>query len=252
MRLVLDWPVPAALSRRVVAVSTLLVVLVGHSVALAASGTVQGSIFCDADHSVSLTPGDVPLNGVTVRVSVDGGPGAETTTPDAATPGHYLISVVWAGNSSGSATVEIVAGLPPGTTSSSEVRTISPGGTVLHDFPLDCICGVPTPSSIDTLSCYKVADLKNPKFAAREGLVVADQLSTRPVDVKKPDLLCIPATQDGAGMGDPATNVCCYKLKGPKLPAPAAAQVSDRYGSLQLKIKKSALLCQPCNQALLP
>jgi len=175
----------------------------------------------------------------------------ETTTSDAVAPGHYSTSVAYVGPGPISATVEVVDGIPQGATfvyppGGASVVAAVDGGSVTLDFLLACT------AALDRLNCYKVGDSKNPAFVPRPGVAVADQFGTQTVDVKKPYLLCAPADVDGSGIGDPATHVCCYKLKAPKLPAPVTAQIADQYGTLQLNVKKSALLCQPCSKTLLP
>jgi hypothetical protein len=108
------------------------------------------------------------------------------------------------------------------------------------------------PPALDHFSCYKVKDLKNPVFAPRSGVALADQLATNTVDVKKPALLCVPTSKDGSGIVDPVTHLCCYKIKSPPLPAPVRAEVTDQFGGLQVEVKKAGLLCQPCDKVLLP
>ena len=80
---------------------------------------------------------------------------------------------------------------------------------------------------------------------------MSDQFATTPLDVKQPYLLCAPASE-GSPITNPATHLCCYKTKAPKLPLPVHAQVDDSFGSLQVEVKKSTILCQPCTKTLLP
>jgi hypothetical protein len=213
--------------------------------------TIQGTIHCDTDHSATLTPADVPLDGVTVRVSEGATSLAEATTPDAATPGHYLANVTYAGTGPINATVEVVAGTPQGATfvypaGGQTAVNASDGGSATVDFLLSCT------AALDSFSCYKVSDSKNPPFGERSGVAVNDQFATHTLDVKKPYLLCAPADVDGSGITDPATHMCCYKVKAPKLSAPITAQTIDQYGALQLNVKKFSLLCQPCSNTASP
>jgi len=105
---------------------------------------------------------------------------------------------------------------------------------------------------LDHFKCWKVKDLKNPRFATIENLPLDDQFGLDNVDVKKPSLLCAPADKDGSGVNDPVTHQCCYKIKGVKLDPAEAVEVDDQFGTLQFEIKKSDLLCQPCTKAHLP
>jgi hypothetical protein len=56
--------------------------------------------------------------------------------------------------------------------------------------------------------------------------------------VKKPFLICAPADKDGSGIVDPATHICCYKIKGSKLDPPESVEIEDQWGTLQLEVKK--------------
>jgi len=107
-------------------------------------------------------------------------------------------------------------------------------------------------AGLDHFKCWKVKDLKNPKFAAVDALPLDDQFGVDDVDVKKPRLLCAPADKDGSGINDPDTHQCCYKIKGAKLDPAQTLEVEDQFGTLQFEIKKSDLLCQPCTKTLLP
>ena len=99
--------------------------------------------------------------------------------------------------------------------------------------------------------CWKFKDLKNPPFVPQT-VSLADQFATATVEVKKPSLLCAPASLDGSPIGDPSTHLCCYKIKGPKLTTAAHVQTDDGFGSHELEVKKSALLCRSCTKTVLP
>jgi hypothetical protein len=122
--------------------------------------------------------------------------------------------------------------------------------------PSPRISAPPSPISprarrISTLNCYKVKDLKSPRFVIHEDVPFSDQFATGTIDVKKPYLLCSPASL-GSPVADPTTHLCCYKTKAPALPAPVSTETSDGFGSLQVQIKKSSLVCLPCTQTPLP
>lgn len=106
-------------------------------------------------------------------------------------------------------------------------------------------------SALDNYQCYKSKDLKNPKFAATTR-TVSDQFLSGPVDVKKPGLVCAPASIDGSGIADAATHLNCYKVKGPKGTG-FQASMTDQFGTVQVAIKKkAAFLCVPATKTLLP
>jgi len=99
--------------------------------------------------------------------------------------------------------------------------------------------------------CWKFKDLKNPPFVAQT-VQLADQFATATVEVKKPYVLCAPASKNGSPVSDPSAHQCCYKIKGPKLTPSAHVATQDQFGSHELLVKKSALLCQSCTKTLLP
>jgi len=99
--------------------------------------------------------------------------------------------------------------------------------------------------------CWKFKDLKNPPFVAQT-VQLADQFATATVEVKKPYVLCAPAGVNGSPVSDPSTHQCCYKIKGPKLTPSAHVMTNDQFGSHELEVKKSALLCQSCLKTVLP
>lgn len=105
----------------------------------------------------------------------------------------------------------------------------------------------------DPLRCWKVKDLKNPKFVKQETVSADDELASDTFDTKKPDLYCAPASVDGALVADAGSQLCCYKVKGNKLDPPAVrATTGDVGGSLELEMKKPSLLCEPCTKIDLP
>lgn len=104
----------------------------------------------------------------------------------------------------------------------------------------------------DHYHCYKAKDLKNPKFLAQPGVTLDDQFGNHVVEVKKPFLVCPPASKNGSGIEDAAKHLCCYKIKGPKLDPKKDVETTDQFGTLQQQLNKSSMLCQPCLKAVLP
>jgi PKD repeat protein len=109
----------------------------------------------------------------------------------------------------------------------------------------------PVDFSLDHFKCWQAKDLKNPKFEKRDSQL-EDQFAAEIVEVKKPFLICAPADKDGSGIVDPATHICCYKIKGSKLDPPENVEIEDQWGTLQLEVKKPKFLCQPCSKTVLP
>jgi hypothetical protein len=106
-------------------------------------------------------------------------------------------------------------------------------------------------SALDNYTCYKSKDLKNPKFVATTRNV-SDQFLSGAYDVKKPGMVCAPASIDGSVIADPATHLNCYKVKGPKGTG-ANAQLVDQFGTLQVAVKgKTSFLCVPASKTIIP
>jgi hypothetical protein len=107
-------------------------------------------------------------------------------------------------------------------------------------------------SDLDHFKCYKVKDLRNPPFDQREGVTLDDQFENDVVDVKKPVMICVPASKNSSGINDPVTHICCYKIRGTKLDPAVGIGITDQFGSLELEAKVVKMLCQPCTKTLLP
>lgn len=107
----------------------------------------------------------------------------------------------------------------------------------------------------DPFKCYKVKDLKEPKFA-QTTVELADQFGVTDgnFDVTAPFLLCNPAEVDGVGIFDEIDHLSCYKIKGPKLERADRPrfEVENHFGQFQLEAKKPFLLCLPSSKTLLP
>lgn len=108
------------------------------------------------------------------------------------------------------------------------------------------------PAPLDAFQCYKAKDLKSPKFVAQKGVGVDDQFGSASIDVKKPFMVCAPASVNGGAVENEDAHVCCYKSKGPKLSPAESVETTDAFGTLQLRLSKSKTFCTPCTKALLP
>jgi hypothetical protein len=109
--------------------------------------------------------------------------------------------------------------------------------------------------NLDHYKCYRVKDLKNPKFVTTTASLT-DQFGINDgiFEAKKPFLFCNPVDKNNEGILNTDDHLTCYKVKGPKL-APLDrpnVQVVNQLGTLQLQAKKAALLCVPSTKTILP
>lgn len=111
---------------------------------------------------------------------------------------------------------------------------------------------MPAPA-LDDYKCYKSKDLRNPRFSQLPDQSVVDEFSDGTADVKKPALVCVPAEVPmGSGLIDPGAYQCCYKVSASKLDPAVELSTTDGFGSLEIEIKKPALVCRPCAVSELP
>jgi len=100
--------------------------------------------------------------------------------------------------------------------------------------------------------CHKVKDLKVPaKFVPQTGETAADQVGAFIQDVKKPYLLCNPASINGGPIVDPLLHYCCYKIKA-NTKVKADYDITDQFGPLRLQTSKPFLQCNACSKAPAP
>jgi hypothetical protein len=111
----------------------------------------------------------------------------------------------------------------------------------------------PPPSGgLAHFNCYKERDLRHPVFVPQRNVSIVDQFGTSAVDVKRPYLLCAPASQDGSAVADPSTHLCCYRTVARPLDDAVQAQTEDDFGTLQVEVRRSSLMCAPCTKAVQP
>jgi hypothetical protein len=108
--------------------------------------------------------------------------------------------------------------------------------------------------NLDHYKCYKVKDLKNPKFE-KTTISLSDQFGIVDgvYEAKKPYVFCNPVDKNGEGILNADDHLTCYKAKGPKLnPAQRPKlQVVNQLGTLQLQAKKAFLLCVPSTKTVI-
>jgi hypothetical protein len=120
--------------------------------------------------------------------------------------------------------------------------------------------GVYSTLKLNHFKCYKVRDLKQPKFQPLN-VTLSDQFEGTTTLVKKPAFLCNPV-QYGNFFRDPRNHLTCYKIKdvasfaGTNVQVVGSADGGPLFGPdpLQLKVKKgtSGLLCVPSTKTVLP
>ncbi len=109
--------------------------------------------------------------------------------------------------------------------------------------------------NLDHYKCYKVKDLKNPKFL-NTPVTLTDQfgINDGTFEAKRPFVFCNPVDKNGEGILNTDDHLTCYKVKGPKLVPSArpSVEVVNQLGTLQLQAKKAFLLCLPSTKTILP
>jgi hypothetical protein len=106
-----------------------------------------------------------------------------------------------------------------------------------------CECADPV---LEHFNCYEAVDLKNPQFVAETGISVVDDFGSSTATATKPAFFCAAAGLNGADAVDPSASLCCYTRNALTLPAAKKVQTSDDFGTLQVQVKKTDLLCQSC------
>ena len=100
--------------------------------------------------------------------------------------------------------------------------------------------------------CYSARDLDEPEFAP-VSVSQSDQFGTRTATVRRPEMLCSPATIGGGEPStSPAGHLVCYRVTDVGATSPTRASATDRFGTLTLKVKKAKLLCVPATVTELP
>ncbi len=109
--------------------------------------------------------------------------------------------------------------------------------------------------NLDHYKCYKVKDLKNPKFI-KTSATLQDQFAINDgtFEAKKPFVFCNPVDKNGEGILNTDDHLTCYKVKGPRLNSADRPNVEivNQLGTLQLQAKKAFLLCLPSTKTVLP
>ncbi len=117
------------------------------------------------------------------------------------------------------------------------------------------LCAATPAGALDDYKCYKVKDLKTPRFV-KTTVSLADQFAINDGDflVTKPFLICNPTAPPGENPQSELDHLVCYKTRGPKLDREArpSVQIVDQLGTLDLEVQKPKLLCVPSAKEVLP
>jgi hypothetical protein len=97
----------------------------------------------------------------------------------------------------------------------------------------------------ENFQCWKAKDLKTPQFA-KTTVNVTDGFGSAntPTDLKKPFLLCDPASINGSAISDATARLSCYKVKGAKVASNHAVN-DPQFFTGNVAIKKAFLMCVP-------
>ncbi|MDZ4825800.1 MAG: hypothetical protein SGJ13_04955 [Actinomycetota bacterium] len=130
--------------------------------------------------------------------------------------------------------------VPPTTTT-----TMAPTTTTTM-APTTTTTTTPPVAAVDHFKCYKVKDLKTPKFVQIPSVSLADQFETKNHKVVKPSALCNPVDKNGEGINDAARHLVCYTA--PQAPGQAKfvkqqVQTTNQFGTLQLEATAASELC---------
>ena len=103
---------------------------------------------------------------------------------------------------------------------------------------------------LDHYKCYKVKDLKKPKFSPRL-VTLVDQFVSETATVVKPFLLCTPVDKNGEGISDPSLHQCCYRIKSTRLKPSPTVLVASQFQRSTLSPLQGKFLCAPCTKRVL-
>jgi hypothetical protein len=110
-------------------------------------------------------------------------------------------------------------------------------------------------ATLENYTCWKVKDLKDPKFTGAVASLV-DQFASQSAQIKKPFALCAPTSVNGGSVNNDNDHLCCYKSKGAKFGKQTRPQVRVLGTTLglqiDLEVSKTVSFCEPCLKTVLP
>lgn len=114
------------------------------------------------------------------------------------------------------------------------------------------VCDIMGAPGTDDYQCYGVKDLKQPPFEKIEGVSLEDELTTASADLLKVASVCAPVDRNHAGIVDPLTYRCCYKVKAPKLVSKPTVSATEALQDSTLELRKASTVCVPCRLSVAP
>jgi hypothetical protein len=118
-----------------------------------------------------------------------------------------------------------------------------------------CACSGGESCGLDPFNCYRVRNLKNPRFE-RTDVALTDEFAVNDgtFTAVKPTYLCNPTSLDGVAVNNSDDHLTCYKIRGPALASSARPEIAvdDVFGSLELRVLKPRMLCVPSTKTVLP
>ncbi len=142
-----------------------------------------------------------------------------------------------------------------------QVQTVNQFGTLQLEATAASELCVPSAKNgagsedLNHYKCYKVKDLKNPKFEQIPSVSLADQFETKNHKVTKVATLCNPVDKNGEGIFDAENHMVCYTA--PQAPGQAKfvkpnVVTDNQFGHLGLQATAASTLCVPSTKTLLP
>jgi len=100
------------------------------------------------------------------------------------------------------------------------------------------------PTELDDFECYR--GKFTPRFAKRD-ITLVDQFGTVDTEVKKPQLLCNPASRDGQPIRNPLAHLECFALKPRRVRQ--TVTVRNDWGEETVVTKKAVMVCVPSGKS---
>jgi hypothetical protein len=76
-------------------------------------------------------------------------------------------------------------------------------------------------------------------------VTLTDELGTRAATVTRPDSLCVPVDKNGDGVGNPGTDLVCYRFTPRRALSRPQVVVRNQFGPDRLAVAAPRTLCVP-------
>jgi acyl-homoserine lactone acylase PvdQ len=126
-----------------------------------------------------------------------------------------------------------------------ETQSITKAATLCVPAELN---GVSSQLNLDRFKCYKSRTAHGTARFTRRSVTLDDGIDPKITNVIKPSQLCDAVDEDGAGIGDAAAALACYRIKdasGQTKLAPTNVSVDDQFGGRIDTLLKPSMLCVP-------